>query len=76
MSKTQFILLVGFVGFYALILVYLLTSAGANLVRAKRRAADEALNASTPFVKGTRRNRAQTRAVWREGAARQEVHLG
>jgi hypothetical protein len=62
MSKAQYALLVGFVGFYALIFALLLVRACAGFFRAKRTALPKLEKVSSTLA--TAHNRAWTRAVW------------
>jgi hypothetical protein len=71
MSKAQYALLVGFVGFYALIFALLLVRACAGCVRARRPGLPKLEKVSKSLT--IAHNRAWTRAVWR-GKLAQEAH--
>jgi hypothetical protein len=72
MSKAQYALLVGFVGFYALLFAFLLVRACAGCFRAKRPGLPKLEKVSKTLA--TAHSRAWTRAVWRGKLALKEAH--
>jgi hypothetical protein len=68
MSKTEYTLLAIIIGFYTLLFAYLLTRALAGVIHALRPVAPKIEGASRRPA-ATARNRAWTRAVWREHLA-------
>jgi hypothetical protein len=66
MSKVQYLLLVSFVGFYALLFTILMVRAFAEVIRARVKSIRPAVNgASRRHPTGARRRRPWTAAVWR-----------
>jgi hypothetical protein len=71
MSKAQYTLLVGFIGFYALLFASLLVRACAGYFRKRRLGAQKLAKVSDAFARA-QPERAWTRSVWR-GKLIQEV---
>ncbi|MGB7924761.1 MAG: hypothetical protein WCF57_16080 [Pyrinomonadaceae bacterium] len=72
MSKAQYALLFGFVGFYALLFSLLLVRACVGCFRVKRSALPKLEKVSSTLAMA--HNRAWTRAVWRGKLALKEAH--
>jgi hypothetical protein len=72
MSKAQYALLAGFVGFYALIFFFLLIRACAGWFRARRPGLPKLEKVSSTLA--TAHSRAWTRAVWHGKKLAQEAH--
>jgi hypothetical protein len=67
MSKAEYTLLVSIIGFYTLLFAYLLMRALTGMIRARRPVAPRIKRVSPLSERA--RNRAWTRAVWREHLA-------
>ncbi|HEX8773681.1 MAG TPA: hypothetical protein VF735_08715 [Pyrinomonadaceae bacterium] len=67
MSKAEYTLLVSIIGFYGLLFAYLVTRALTGIFRARWPVAPKSTSVSRPHAAA--RNRAWTRAVWREHLA-------
>lgn len=73
MSKAQYALVVGFVGFYALLFAFLFVRACAGCFRAKRRGLPGGFEKVSKTLATAHHGRAWTRAVWRGKLALKEA---